>query len=143
MGVVILLMVQALPFLGVSFLGLTQRVERNPFKVQEWLSETVPVTPNTLICGESIAAYWSYRNADEISYCAANYPHKFDFESYDNLYVLTHTELEIEFEAIYLPESTFPSLEKIHSKSNSLTYKGVKLYKVNPEQMRDYCNSYL
>jgi len=138
-SVVILLLIQAVPFLGVSFLGLTQRSERNPYKVQEWLSENVPVAPKTLICGESIAAYWSYRNSNDITYCAANYPHKFDFEGFDNLYILTHLDLELKYEAIYLPESAFSFLEKVHSKSNSLTYRGLWLYKVTPEQMRDYC----
>lgn len=138
----IILLIQAIPFLSVNTLGILQRKERNPYEVQHWLSENISVKGKTLICGESIGLYWIHNvpfSQRNIEFCAPNYPHKFDFESYDKLILLSSESLDFAPYSEYSPQIRFPQFEKLLKKAGSPTYRGMKLYEVSAEDLKAYC----
>ncbi|MCK9480931.1 MAG: hypothetical protein M0R38_04105 [Bacteroidia bacterium] len=138
----VLLITQMLPFAAINIMGILQREERNPYQVQQWLSQQVSLKGRTLLCGESIGLYWLHSRIDKsgkLNFCAPNYPHKFDFSKYDQIVLFTSEDIALSPFAEYVIPIKFPQITSLLSKSGSPTYNGMKLYNVSPEQLTEYC----
>lgn len=140
--IVFVLFVQSIPFVSINLMGMMQYNERNPYKFQEWLSQQVNISGKTLLCGESVGLYWIH-NIDaverKVEFCAPNYPHKFDFSSYNKIILLSAEKLPLHAFAEYKPKKTCNAMDNLFKKFNSPTYNGMKLYEVSPDELTNYC----
>jgi hypothetical protein len=139
---IVLIALQSITFAGINSLGFSERFSRNPYNAMTWIHEQIQQNRlseqhRILLAGQSIGAYFHYQYPGVLAdYMEPNYPHHFDFSDYDELYVLWNVPVEGEFIAKYYPAG---GLGLPVFKGSSLNYKGFKLFRVTPDEMRSFC----
>ena len=143
-GITILGLYHSAYTLLLLIVALLQYPARNPGAAQKWLHKSGVGGPHTLVCGESIAWYARQSitpKSQQFDYCEPNYPHHFDFNQYQELYILTYEQLDsLPLVSSYSPPpypSWFRSLSSYLPQST--TYSGLKLYKAKPQDVTAYC----
>ena len=136
-SVVMLLLLMPINTLAIHGLALSERSERDPSQVIDWLQSELG-DENCLIFGHDVAYYGVAKDSNK-DYMMFNLPpDKFDFDQYDKVYALLGEypdslgHLFHELPKIYFPESRVkPGLAHLISiKFNRPTYSGLMLYQL-------------
>jgi hypothetical protein len=131
----------AISFMGRHSAALLQKNARDPISVQKFLQKKLDHRELTsmkksLILGESIGFYFAHqeKNRTHFDYGVDFYPQHFDWNQYDNIYLLTHkVRIQDTLIGVYRSKQelfTTPNFMLKFAKGG--TYNGMRIYQLKP-----------